>query len=76
MKNLDKIIENYRALSKSLSVSVLIDSDEVLRIVITDLRQKRNAITNNVKPSFDDVLLYYLGEDDFEKYIINNHNID
>lgn len=60
----------------ALSASVKIDHEEVLKVIITDLRNKRNAPSNKIRNSFDDVLLYYLGVEDFEKYITNNHEVD
>lgn len=67
----DHCINIIRDMEDSLKVSIKIGHNEVLELVVTDLIKKRNCPTNKIKDSFDKVLLYYLGVDDFEKYIIN-----
>jgi len=60
---------------KALSVPVLIDWEEQLKIVVRDLIAKRNSSSNKIVQSFDDVLKYYLGEEDFQKYVIKGKKI-
>ena len=50
MENLDKIIESYESMRKALRTEVKIDSDEVLRIVITQLRPQK-SFSATMKPT-------------------------
>jgi hypothetical protein len=43
---------------------------------VRDLIKKRNVRTNKTKKEFDVVLHYYLGDEDFEKYVTNGKPID
>ena len=72
----DELLKSYTKLTDSLKVSVKIDHGEVLKVIVRDLISKRNSPGNKIKGSFDDVLLYYLGEEDFEKYVTNNEPIE
>ncbi len=65
-------METQRRLQESLRVPVMIDSDQVLHIVIRDLISKRSCMTINTenKAHFDWVLMAYLGSEDFQKYVI------
>ena len=76
METILEMIKEIRAIQNSLKVSVKIDYEEVLKIVIKDLIKKRNSPGNKIVKSFDDVLCYYLGEKDFEKYVLNNEQIE
>ena len=69
------IIDSYRELNDSLKVSVKIDHNEVLELVVDDLIKKRNSPSNSDKEPFDKVLLYYLGDKDFQKYVIEGASI-
>lgn len=69
------VVDHYIELNDSLKVSVKIDHNEVLELVVKDLISKRNSPTNKIKKSFDEVLLYYLGNEDFKKYIIDGVEI-
>ena len=70
-----EIMENYRKLTDKLKVSVKIDHHEVCKIVVEDLIKKRNCSTNKVRDSFDDVLRYYLEEEEFIRYVLNGEKI-
>ena len=72
---MDSLIKTHQKLKDSLDVTVKIDWRQVLKVVVTDLIKKRNAPSNRDVESFDKVLLYYLGEDDFKKYVTNNKTI-
>lgn len=61
---------------EALAVSVKISWREELKLVVNDLIRKRNSEGNKIKSSFDDVLMYYLGEDDFKKYVIEGKEIE
>ncbi|MDA3854886.1 MAG: hypothetical protein PF569_01410 [Candidatus Woesearchaeota archaeon] len=64
------LIDSYREIEDALKVGVKIDHNEVLELVVYDLIQKRNAPTNKIKESFDEVLMYYLGDEDFNRYVL------
>jgi hypothetical protein len=74
--NLSEYLDNLREMEDSLSVSVKLGWREVNKLVVQDLIKKRNARTNKTKKEFDVVLLYYLGDEDFEKYVTNGKPID
>ena len=59
-------------LRKSLRVPILIDSDQVSYIVVSELISIRNAEVNrNIdKEPWDKVIRHYLSEDEFQKYVI------
>ena len=61
---------------KALQVSVKIDHEEVIKIVVRDLIAKRNSPSNKIKTEFDAVLRYYITEEEFEKHVINGEEID
>jgi len=65
----------YQEMRKSLMVSVKIDHEQVLELIVKDLISKRNCPTNEIKESFDAVLKYYLGREDFQKYVIKGEEI-
>lgn len=62
-------------LQDSLKISVKIDYHEVLKIIVVDLIKKRNCPGNGIKDSFDDVLRYYIDEEEFKKFVINGEEI-
>jgi len=70
-----EIMKNYRELNDALKISVKIDHNEVLNVVVQDLIKKRNSPSNKVRDSFDDVLRYYLGEEDFVKYVLHGEKV-
>jgi hypothetical protein len=71
-----KIMKIYEQQRKSLMLSVKIDYGEVLKVVITELINKRNSPGNKIKDSFDDVLRYYLTEEEFQKYVVNGEELE
>lgn len=71
-----KYREELRKSRKLLQVSVKIDHEEELKIVVNDLIAKRNSPTNNIRDAFDAVLRYYLTEDEFEKYVVRGEKIE
>jgi len=70
-----EIIKIHNELTDCLKVSVKIDHNEVLNVVVQDLIKKRNSPSNKVRDSFDDVLRYYLGEEDFFKYVLDGEKV-
>jgi len=66
----DRILELLRETEDALSSTVKISWHETLKLVVSDLIAKRNSPTNKIKKEFDAVLKYYLGDNDFEKYVI------
>jgi len=73
---LDKYIDNIREMEDSLSVTVKLGWREVLKVVVEDLIKKRNSPSNQKREAFDIVLKYYLGDEDFEKYVINEKPLE
>jgi len=71
-KNVSDIIQEQK---DCLDVTVKIDYRQVLKVVVQDLIDKRNHPANEIKKEFDKVLLYYLGKEDFEKYVTNGNNL-
>lgn len=63
-------------LRKSLQVSVKIDHEEVIKMVVRDLIEKRNSPSNKIKAEFDAVLRYYIDEEEFERYVVLGQKID
>lgn len=75
-KNQSRLIEIYNELRRSQQVSVKIDFDQVLYLVVADLIEKRNSPTNQVRDSFDVVLRYYLDAEEFQKYVIEKQPLN
>ena len=77
--DIKKYTEDYTntlmEMRKVLQVSVKIDHEEVIKIVVRDLIDKRNSPTNNIKTEFDKVLRYYIDADEFEKYVVRGEKI-
>lgn len=75
-----KFIEDYTEaltqMRKALQVSVKIDHEEVIKIVVRDLIDKRNSPTNDIKAEFDKVLRYYITAEEFEKYVVRGEKIE
>ena len=80
MKIKGKFIEDYTEaltqMRKALQVSVKIDHEEVIKIVVRDLIDKRNSRTNDIKAEFDKVLRYYIDAEEFEKYVVRGEKIE
>lgn len=76
----NKFIEDYTTtltqMRKALQVSVKIDHEEVIKIVVRDLIDKRNSPTNDIKAEFDKVLRYYIDAEEFEKYVVRGEKIE
>ena len=77
--DINKYIEDYTntlmEMRKALQVSVKIDHEEVIKIVVRDLINKRNSPANEIKAEFDKVLRYYIDSDEFEKYVVGGEKI-
>lgn len=76
INKLEKIFETERELRKSLQVSVKIDHEEVIKITVRDLIQKRNSPTNKIRNEFDAVLRYYIDEEEFQKYVVRGEELN
>lgn len=76
VEQFEKFLKIHRELEDSLSSSIKISHIEVDKLVVKDLINKRNSHNNNIVESFDNVLKYYLSDDEFIKYVINNENLD
>lgn len=72
----EKLLKIHREIEDSLSSTIKISHIEVDKLVVKDLINKRNSHNNNIVESFDNVLKYYLSDDEFIKYVINNENLD
>jgi hypothetical protein len=73
------LIETHQSLKDSLDVTVKIDWRQVLKITVEDLIKKYRSCVerkSDHQHAFKEVLLYYLGDKDFEKYVTNFHPID
>ena len=74
------VIDHYRELHDSLKVEVKIDHNEVLKVVVRDLINKYNSWScesnKDNQKAFEIVLKYYLGDEDFIKYVIKGVPID
>ena len=70
-----ELLKHHQELKDSLDISVKIDYQQVFKITVEDLIKKRNAPSNKIRQSFDDVLKYYLGEEDFKKIVIEQKPI-
>jgi len=75
MSEFDKLMEIRRETEDFLSSTVKISHNEVLKLVISDLIAKRNCSANKIVESFDNVLKYYIGDEDFQKYVINGEKV-
>ncbi len=75
--NYDSLIRSHQELKDSLDVKVKIDWRQVLKVVVRDLIQKRNSCgeDSESREAFDKVLVCYLGDEDFEKYVIKGKKI-
>jgi hypothetical protein len=72
----DRLLKPYNELRDALSVSVKIDHGEILKIVVKDLANKRNAACCKIRDSFDQVLkTYYLSDDEFQKYVVEEKEL-
>lgn len=74
-KELELFMKTHRELQRSLDVPVMINHEQVCKVVVEDLISKRNAPSNKIKEHFDAVLRYYITEDEFEKYVVRGEKI-
>jgi len=74
--HLNKFLETKKELEDAISFNIKLNYEQVTKIVVTDLINSRNCLGNKVKQSFDDVLRYYLAEDEFQKHVINNEPLE
>ena len=72
----NRLLEIHEELQDSLAVPVKIGWKEVLRVVVDDLMKKRKNSKGENREAFDRVLRCYLGDEDFEKYVINGEKTD
>lgn len=76
---MSRLLEIYDELRDSLSVVVKIDHNQVHKVIVRDLIRKRESCIERKEVDavehFDYILKYYLGEDDFKKYVIDGTEI-
>jgi len=75
---MDSLIETHQKLKDSMDVKVKIDWRQALNVTMKDLIKKYNSCVerkSDHQNAFKEVLLYYLGEEDFEKYVIKGEKI-
>lgn len=76
---MSRLLEIYDELKDSLSVTVKIDNNQVYKVIIRDLIRKRESCIErkvvDAVEHFDYILNYYLGEEDFKKYVIDGGDI-
>jgi len=74
-----RLFDIYDELKDSLSVTVKIDNVQVHKVIVRDLiRKRQSCIERNLTEEvehFNAVLIYYLGQEDFEKYVTDKHEI-
>ena len=64
------LIDKYRELEDSMSMSIKIRHDQVCEIVVADLMSKYKAQRNGeYKAAFDKVLHFYLTDDEFNELL-------
>ena len=72
---MQEVMKNYQELQDALCVSVKIDHGQQIRVIVNDLRNKRKHCSDTKQVEkvkhFDFVLKYYLGDEDFKKYVID-----
>jgi predicted kinase len=65
-----KLLKNYRALERSMTVSVTISHNQAIEIVVADLIVKYKSCKqrdDEYKDAFAKVLRFYLTEDEFNE---------
>lgn len=72
----DSVIENIRDMERSLRVEVKIPYDEVDRIVVNKLIAIRNSNRNTDTSFIDKTIRWFLTEDEFQKYAIEQQKIE
>jgi hypothetical protein len=76
---MNRLLEIYDELKDSLSVTVKIDHNQVHKVIVRDLINKRKSCIDRKKVDavehFDHILKYYLGEEDFKRYVIDSEEI-
>jgi hypothetical protein len=72
---LENFMKIHRETEDALYSNVKISHSEVLKLVLTDLIAKRNSPNNKIKEHFDEVLRYYITEDEFIKFVIKGNDI-
>lgn len=69
----NRLFDIYDELKDSLSVTVKIDHNQVHRVIVRDLINKRKSCIERKDVEgtnhFDYVLEYYLGKEDYKKYV-------
>lgn len=72
------IVNNVLEMEKSLRVPVKITYDEVDRLVVERLIRIRSSRANRNKDIsyIDKTILFFLTEEEFEKYVINEEEIE
>lgn len=77
IQNDQALIGKYKEIQDALSMTVKIQHDQVLEIVVADLMAKyKSCLSRNYecKESFEKVLHYYMGDEDFqEMQVFLNH---
>ena len=78
MKTHEAVLDSVREMERSMRVLVKIPRDEEDRIVVNALIRIRNSVVNRNKDMrhFDKVLEHYLTDDEFKKYVIEQHEIE
>lgn len=72
IKDDNGLIDKYRELEDSMSMSIKIRHDQVCEIVVADLMSKYKACSqrnDEYKTAFDKVLHFYLTDDEFNEML-------
>jgi len=77
MEDIKEVLKRSREYEDALSETVKLSYREVDRLVIEKLIRCRQRCFLEQNQSdleaFDRVLIYFLGKDDFQKYVLNNN---
>jgi len=76
MNKIERLLEIAQEMDDALSSTVKIPHSEVVRLTVKDLIAKRNCQGNKIVKEFDAVIMYYLDEDEFKKYVIEGEPIE
>jgi hypothetical protein len=76
--DLNKYMDVHRSLERSLSTTIRIDHAQVDYIVVNRLIGIRNSPNQQSKvvDSMDAAIRFFLTEDEFEKYVVNQESLE
>ena len=72
IQNDQALIDKYKEIQDALSMTVKIQHEQVLEIVVADLMAKYKSclsLNHECKEAFEKVLHYYMGDEDFKEML-------